>query len=189
MRVPVLEISNGLPPPEPDPCVSESWPAFCVEAAAAAVVVLLVAAFFFVLELVFGPVLSLASVACAVVVEAAAVALSVLSVVSVVLALVVFSVVECNDVLLDALDVVVAVVLTWTPGLVVGIVTESAADDALSAIAEDDFATVVVVFAAAVGHNACIMPPFITIPSNVFELTETSEHESLTSLATEVNAD
>jgi hypothetical protein len=66
-------------------------------------------------------------------------------------------------------------------------VTESAAE-AVSAMAEDDCATVVVVFAVA-GHNACIIPPFITIPNNVFELTDTSEQESLTSLATEVSAD
>lgn len=137
-------------------------------------------------------VLCVASVVCTVVDEAAAAVLSVLSVVSVVLSLVVFAVVECVitvEVDFDALEVVVTAVLSCTPGLLVGIVTESAAEEALSAMAEDDFATVVVVLAAAVGHNACIIPPFITIPSNVFELTDTSEQESLTSLATEVSAD
>ena len=68
-------------------------------------------------------------------------------------------------------------------------VTESAAEEAVSAMAEDDLATVVVVVAAVLGHNACIIPPSITIPSNVFELTDTSEQESLTSIATDFSAD
>lgn len=137
----------------------------------------------------------LASVVCSVVDEAAPAVsvLSKLSVVSVVLALVVFECVvtaDCEDsVVFDALEVVVAVVDTWTPGLDVGIVTEFAAEDAVSAMAEDDLATVVVIVAAVAGHNAFIIPPFKTIPNSVFELTDTSAQESLTALATDVSAD
>lgn len=146
-----------------------------------------------VLVVVSDPWPSVVVCAVAVVDEAAADALSVLSVMSVVLELVVFADTECvvpaDGVLFAAFEVVLGVVPTTTPGLVVGIVTEAAAEEALSAMAEDDSATVVVVFAAVVGHSACIIPPFITIPSNVLELTETSEQASLTSLATEFSAD
>lgn len=176
-------MSNGLPPPDPESCVSPSWPAF--EVVAAAVVLVDVATFFLVLVLV----VFCSSVVWAAVVEdeAAADALSELSVVSVV-----FADVECvvlaDCVLFAALEVVLGVVVTSTPGLVVGIVTDAAAEDALSTLAEVDFATVEVVVDVA-GHNACMISPFITIPNNVFELTETSEQAILTSFAIKFSAD
>jgi len=68
-----------------------------------------------------------------------------------------------------------------TPGLAVGSVTETAG--AGSGIAEG--AAVVCVVCVPVGHNASMIPPFITIPNNVFELTVMLEHASLTSLATD----
>jgi hypothetical protein len=116
---------------------------------------------------------------------------SVLTVLAVVLELVVLAEAEltdCADGVFEAFEFVLAVVGTTTPGLVVGIVTEFAAE-ADSAMADDDFATVVVVFAAVDGHNACTIPPFITIPNNVFELTDTVEQAPLTLLATDSSAD
>ena len=180
-------MSKGLPPPEPpDPCEFVCWPDFEVAPAPAAVVLVEVLASF------FEVVLAAISVDCGVVVvdEAAADTLSVLCavlLVSVLFGLVVFADVEC--VVRDAGVFCAAVeVPNTTPGLAVGIVTETAAEP-VSAMAEDVLAAVVVAFAATVGHNACIIPPFITIPNNVFELTETSEQALLTSLATEVSAD
>lgn len=155
------------------------------------VLLVVVASSFFVLV---DAVVCASGLVCVVVDDAAAAVLSVLSVFAVVLELVVLTEAErvvladCADSVLEALELVLAVVGTTTPGLLVGIVTEFAAE-ADSAIADDDFATVVVVFAAVDGHNACIIPPFITIPSNVFELTDTSEQASLTSLATDSSAD
>jgi hypothetical protein len=74
-----------------------------------------------------------------------------------------------------------------TPGLAVGSVTETAGAGSGvftgSGVAEG--AAVVCVVCVPVGHNASMMPPFITIPNNVFELTIMLEHPSLTSLATD----
>jgi hypothetical protein len=74
-----------------------------------------------------------------------------------------------------------------TPGLAVGSVTETAGAGygvfTGSVVAEG--AAVVCVVCVPVGHNASMMPPFITIPNNVFELTIMLEHPSLTSLATD----
>jgi len=87
---------------------------------------------------------------------------------------------------LDVLDNV-------TPGLVVGIVTLATV---VVAPALDVFDSVLVDVGVAVvlevfilGHKAAIIPPFLTIPSNEFEATLSSEQALLTHVAFEVKAD
>lgn len=96
--------------------------------------------------------------------------------------LVVFVLVAAVVVVLMSEEVVVvfAVVLTTTPGLSVGSVTASA---------DVVFCTVVVlvVVACIVGHSAFRIPPFLIIPSNVFELTFTFEHAFVTLVASAVS--
>lgn len=75
-----------------------------------------------------------------------------------------------------------------TPGLAVGIVTEFAERAVVPARVAEVFTTVDVVVLANVGHRASTIPPFITIPNNVFELTLTSEQALVTSSATEFSA-
>jgi len=79
-----------------------------------------------------------------------------------------------------------------TPGPSVGIVTERAAGAAgveLAIVTEIvDFGACVVVF-SNVGHKASTIPPSLTIPNNVFELTSTFEQALDTLLATEFSPD
>jgi hypothetical protein len=79
-----------------------------------------------------------------------------------------------------------------TPGPSVGIVTETAAGAAgveLAIVTEIvDFGACVVVF-SNVGHKASTIPPSLTIPNNVFELTCTSEQALDTLLAIEFSPD
>jgi hypothetical protein len=75
-----------------------------------------------------------------------------------------------------------------TPGLAVGNVTEFAGRAVVPARVAEVFTTVDVVVLANVGHRASTIPPFITIPSNVLELTLTSEQALVTSSATEFSA-
>jgi hypothetical protein len=75
-----------------------------------------------------------------------------------------------------------------TPGLAVGSVTEFAGRAVVLARVADVFTTVDVVVLANVGHKACTIPPSITIPNNVLELTLTSEQALVTSSATEFSA-
>jgi hypothetical protein len=75
-----------------------------------------------------------------------------------------------------------------TPGLAVGNVTEFTGRAVVPARVAEVFITVDVVVLANVGHKACTIPPFITIPNNVLELTLTSEQALVTSSATEFSA-
>jgi hypothetical protein len=79
-----------------------------------------------------------------------------------------------------------------TPGPSVGIVTETAAGAAgveLAIVTEVvDFGACVVVF-SNVGHKASTIPPSLTIPNNVFELTCTFEQALDTLLAIEFSPD
>jgi hypothetical protein len=75
-----------------------------------------------------------------------------------------------------------------TPGLAVGSVTEFAGRAVVLATVAEVFTTVDVVVLANEGHKACTIPPFFTIPSNVLELTVTSEQALVTSSATEFSA-
>jgi hypothetical protein len=85
-------------------------------------------------------------------------------------------------------DVVVELVLKpkppVTPALSVGIVTETAAGWAVGTElwTVTEIVACVEVF-ANVGHRAATIPPFMTIPNNVFELTFTSSQDLDTLLA------
>lgn len=166
-------MSNGLPPPDPDRCESDSCPlAFEVEVAASSLLVLVAASFLVLVVWVVSALCLAAVAACAVVERLSVLFEDVVSELSDRVDFVVLA--DCAaGVLLTAFEVVLAVVATTTPGLVVGIVTESTAEEA-------DSATAVVVFAAVVGHSACTIPPFITIANSVFELTDTSSQASAT---------
>lgn len=89
-------------------------------------------------------------------------------------------------------DVVVELVLKprppVTPALSVGIVTETAAGWAVGT----ELWTVTEIVAcvevsAKVGHRAATIPPFMTIPNNVLELTSTSSQDLDTLLAIAFN--
>jgi len=72
-----------------------------------------------------------------------------------------------------------------TPGLPVGIVTETSAELAATGVVV--FAIVVVVALSTAGHKAGIMPPSMTIPSNAFEFTITFAQPLCTFFATWFN--
>jgi len=105
---------------------------------------------------------------------------------------VVFKGVEVAVVLAEAVaedntfvEVLVLVVDNVTPGFVVGIVTT------LAVVLTELITTrleLVVVVPVTLGHIAAIIPPFFTIPSNVFPLTETPEQAASTSAAVFNNA-
>lgn len=108
-----------------------------------------------------------------------------------VLVLVVFKVVEVVKVVEEDLNPSPPV----TPAPPVGSVTETSAGGATAELAIVTEIVVlpfpaadVVVFAND-GHKAATIPPFLTIPSNVFELTCTFEQELDTLLAIEFSAD
>jgi hypothetical protein len=112
-----------------------------------------------------------------------------------------FELETCDWVTAVVLAVAFVVATDWvlpvTPGLFVGIVTEVAG--ALLLIITGLIvvfpvpallvAIVVVEDFCNVGHRACIIPPPITIPNNVFELTDTSEQALVTLWATASKAD
>jgi hypothetical protein len=168
-------MSNGLPPPESD------WSlAFWVAAAA-----LLVDEVICFVPVGAPPPTTVADVS-PTLVEGSTAVLGIDSVVVVATGMVEDVLIE---VWLDEAEIVAIVVVTCTPGLVVGRVTESVGWCVLVRwIAEEDALEMVDVVFAAVMHKASNIPPFLTIPSNVFELTVTSEHASLTLSATEVSA-
>lgn len=81
-----------------------------------------------------------------------------------------------------------AVVLTTTPGLDVGRVTESGADGGGTVCwAGGDEGFGGLGGFCIVGHKACRIPPFLIMPSSVLEFTSTLEQAWLTLTATELN--
>lgn len=80
--------------------------------------------------------------------------------------------------LLGVGELVLTVGWTDTPGLVVGIVTETCGGVFAAEVV--GFAVVDVEVETA-GHSATTIPPLLTIPSSVCEFTVTCEHASCTS--------